>query len=128
MGQERHCVATVFLILCQAVSVTAAQTCSGAVSSVSGMMLRGCTFNKTQVRNWPQCIMACNNDIRCQSLNYAINEGICELNKRTKEAKPEDFVPARHRAYMTRPSQRGINCYAVCQSQYCVVISTKLKM
>ena len=108
MGQERHGVATVFLILCQAVSVTAAQTCSGAFSSVSGMMLRGCTFNKTQVRNWPQCIMACNNDIRCQSLNYAINEGICELNKRTKEAKPEDFVPARHRAYMTRPSQRGI--------------------
>lgn len=108
MGQERHGFATVFLVLYQAVSVTAAKTCSGAVLSVSGMMLRGNTFNKTQVRNWPQCIRACNNDIRCQSLNYAINEGICELNNRTKEAKPGDFVPARHRAYMTRSSQRGI--------------------
>ena len=99
---------TVFLILCQTVSVTGAQTCSGAVVSVSGMMLKGHTFNKTKVRNWPQCIKACNDDIRCQSFNYDIDEGICELNKRTKQAKPEDFVPARHRAYMTRSRQRGI--------------------
>lgn len=71
-------------------------------------MLKGHTFNKTKVRKWPQCIKTCNDDIRCQSFNYAIDEGICELNKRTKEAKPGDFVPASHRAYMTRSSQRGI--------------------
>ena len=108
MGQDLFGAFTVFLILCQTVSVTSAQTCSGAVLSVSGMMLKGHTFNKTKVRNWPQCIKACNDDIRCQSLNYAIDEGICELNKRTKDAKPEDFVPDRHRSYMTRSSQRGI--------------------
>ena len=108
MGQDLFGAFTVFLILYQTVSVTSAQTCSGAVLSVSGMMLKGHAFNKTKVRNWPQCIKACNDDIRCQSLNYAIDEGICELNKRTKDAKPEDFVPDRHRSYMTRSSQRGI--------------------
>jgi len=108
MGQVVYGAFTLFLILCQTVSATAAQTCSGAVLSFSGMMLKEHTFNKTKVRNWPQCIKACNDDIRCQSLNYAIDEGICELNKRTKDAKPEDFVPARHRSYMTRSRQRGI--------------------
>ena len=108
MGQELYDAFTLFLILCQTVSVTTGQTCSGPVLSVSGMMLKGHTFNKTKVRSWPQCIKACNDDIRCQSLNYAMDEGICELNKRTKNAKPEDFVSARHRSYMTRSSQRGI--------------------
>ena len=109
MSQEFYGAFIVFLILCQStLSVTGAQTCLEAVVSVSGMMLKGHTFNKTKVRNWPQCIKACNDDIRCQSFNYATDEGICELNKRTKEAKSEDFVPARHRAYMTRSRQRGI--------------------
>ena len=108
MIQELYGAFTVFLILCQTLSVTGApQTCLGAVVSVSGMMLKGHTLNKTKARNWPQCIKACNDDIRCQSLNYDVFEGICELNKRTKEAKPEDFVPSRHRAYMTRSRQRG---------------------
>ncbi|XP_078382738.1 uromodulin-like [Oculina patagonica] len=70
-------------------------------------MLKGHAFNKTKVINWPQCMKACNDDIRCQSVNYVIGEGMCELNKRTKEAKPEDYVPASDVAYMTRFSERA---------------------
>ena len=71
-------------------------------------MLKGHAFNKTKVANWPQCIKACNDATRCQSLNYAIDKGMCELNSRTKEAKPGDFVHDSFQAYMTRPSERGI--------------------
>ena len=37
--------------------------------------------------------MARNNGAMCQSVNYIINEDVCELDNRTKEARPDDLVP-----------------------------------
>ncbi|KAL9960984.1 hypothetical protein ACROYT_G029856 [Oculina patagonica] len=107
MFQGRYRAITAFFILYQTVSATATQSCPGEHRSIYGKMLKGHAFDKTKVINWPQCMKACIDDIRCQSVNYAIDEGMCELIKRTKEAKPEDYVPARHRAYMARPSERA---------------------
>ena len=111
MSQGRFRAIIAFIITCQmyqSFSVAATISCSGEQTSTYGMMLKGHAFNKIKVANWPQCIIACNAESRCQSLNYAIDKGMCELNSRTKEARPDDFVPAGHRAYMTRPSERGI--------------------
>ncbi|XP_078382687.1 uncharacterized protein LOC144665329 isoform X1 [Oculina patagonica] len=95
-----------FVTLYQIFSTVAAQSCSEDHRSIYGMMLKRHAFDKTKVKNWYQCMKACNDDFRCQSVNYGISEGMCELNKRTKEARPEDFVPASHVAYMTRFSKR----------------------
>ncbi|XP_078382719.1 pancreatic secretory granule membrane major glycoprotein GP2-like [Oculina patagonica] len=101
----RSIVALSFLILCQMFCVAEAQSCRNEYSA-SGMTLKGHTFSKTKANNWPKCVQACNDDVVCQSVNYVISEGMCELNNRTKKARPDDFVPGKGRVYMTRLSKR----------------------
>ena len=57
---------------------------------------------------WLSCLDKCDDHVRCQSFNYVISQGICELNNRTKEARPEDFVPDSDRFYIKRFRERGI--------------------
>ena len=53
------------------------------------------------------CLKECLLDVRCQSFNYVISKEMCELNNRTKEARPEDFVPDPDRYYFGRDIGRG---------------------
>ena len=76
--------------------------------SIRGMMLKGHTFSQEKTEIWLNCLDKCDDDIRCQSFNYVISQDICELNNRTKEARPEDFVPDRDRLYVKRMRERGI--------------------
>ena len=71
-------------------------------------MLKGHTFITKKTTKWLRCVDMCNHDVRCQSFNYATSQGICELNNRTKEARPEDFVPDSDRFYIKRLDGRGI--------------------
>ena len=87
--------------------ITAAeQDCHGEYS-VSGMFLRGPTFKTVAVDFPSKCHMLCNQDIRCQSFNVIIGRHICELNNRTKEARPGDFLLDSQRFYMRRAFNRG---------------------
>ena len=76
--------------------------------SIHGMMLHGHTFKKTRAESLTECVMACNNGAICQSVNYILNEDVCDSNNRTKKATPDDLVPHKNRIYMTRFSERGI--------------------
>ena len=80
--------------------------------SIGGMMLKGHTFLEKTTANWLKCVDKCNDDIRCQSFNYVMTRGICELNDRTKDARPEHFVKDSERVYLKRLSKRG-NCFPV---------------
>ena len=73
------------------------------------MMLRGHTFKTLRIQTGDpsECVQECNADGKCQSINYSIFHGICELNDRTKEARPEDFVADLDRLYMKRWAKRG---------------------
>ncbi|XP_068733825.1 uncharacterized protein [Montipora capricornis] len=74
--------------------------------SVYGMFLKGHTF-KTVRDQFPwECYLICDQDVRCQSYNVIIGRKICELNNRTKEARPEDFLPDSKRFYMKRAFNR----------------------
>ena len=75
--------------------------------SIRGRMLKGHTFMEMTTTNWLKCVDKCNDDVRCQSFNYVITRGICELNDRTKEARPGDFVADSERVYLKRLSKRG---------------------
>ena len=46
-------------------------------------------------------------ELTCQSYNYVIAGKLCELNNRTKEAKPGDFVRHDTRFYVRRWKNRG---------------------
>ena len=76
--------------------------------SILGMMLQGHIFkNITKAAFGDVCLRECYQDIRCQSFNYVFTEDICELNNRTKEARPEDFVPNSERYYFKKDMKRG---------------------
>ncbi|XP_022785500.1 uncharacterized protein LOC111325849 [Stylophora pistillata] len=47
-----------------------------------------------------ECREACRVDVRCQSYNVVMFIAICELNNRTKEARPEDFLKDKDRYYI----------------------------
>jgi len=86
----------------------AAQECGINSYSVYQMMLKGHTFHTFNARPGSlDCRQACNSDVRCQSYNYVIFKDICELNNRTKEARPQDFVRDKDRYYMTKAPKRG---------------------
>ena len=84
------------------------QQCGIDTYSIYQMMLKGHTFKTFQARPLSaDCREACNSDVRCQSYNYVFFKDICELNNRTKEARPEYFVKDRDRYYMTKALNRG---------------------
>ncbi|KAL9958378.1 hypothetical protein ACROYT_G035384 [Oculina patagonica] len=84
----------------------AASQCHQGEYSIGQMFLRGHTF-KTYKVGWPhECFLRCDEEVTCQSFNFHIGQKVCELNSRTKEARPEDFMPDRTRYYMKRAFNR----------------------
>ena len=97
----------IMLVICQKSYEVDAQQCRSEYSFRS-MMLKGHIFMAKTTSNWLKCVEKCNHDVRCQSLNYVTTQGKCKLNNRTKEARPEDFVPNSDRFYIKRLDGRGI--------------------
>ena len=85
---------------------TAKTPCKTEVS-VPGMALKGFVFKKVPVTAPHMCDITCEKDTICQSYHYIIGEKSCELNTRTKEARPENFQPDDLRFYMGRVGGRS---------------------
>ena len=85
----------------------AGQCGNSAEYSVRGMSLRGHTFKTYKIGLTEACYFKCTKYVTCQSYNVVIGQNICELNNRTMEAKPEDFMPDRTRYYVKRARNRG---------------------
>ena len=101
----RFCIVIV-LCMCYVYEVFARQ-CKEDEHAISGMMLRGHTFRTMRSSIAFECHQACYNDFRCHSFNYVISEELCELNNRTEEARPENFVPNSERNYVRGNKKRG---------------------
>ena len=94
--------------------------CPTSEKSIGGMFLRGHTLKSVKV-GWPGgCYLMCQEEVTCQSYNFVIGHKVCELNNRTKEARPEDFMPDQIRFYMKRARTRGTLqfFFIVCSSFY----------
>ena len=107
MVKKPHRYATVVIFLTISVQACAANLQCKGVQSVYGTMLKGHVFQESNAANILTCGQLCNSNIRCQSINYVISRHLCELNSRTKEARPDDYVQDADRVYVTRPSERG---------------------
>ena len=94
------------LILCQLLVETDFEEC-GSQYSIFGMMLRGHTFKSLNASISFECNQACDRDFRCHSFHFVIKNNVCELNNRTKEARPEDFIPDWQRYYFRRNNGMG---------------------
>ena len=96
------------LLMASALYNISSRQCGIDTYSIYQMMLRGHTFKMLKARPLSlDCREACLSDVRCQSYNYIMFKDICELNNRTKEARPEDFVKDSDRYYITRAPKRG---------------------
>ena len=108
MTRSPHSYVTAALFLmCHVLSQVEAQQCKSEYS-IYGAKLKGHVFEEKKTANFLNCVERCNLNLRCQSVNYVISQYVCESNRRTKEARPEDFVPDADRIYVTRLSGRGI--------------------
>ena len=76
-----------------------------------GMALTGFVFKKFSARGPHVCDDRCDRELTCQSSNYVIETSTCELNNRTKEARPENFKPDPARFYIGRLNNRGTYCF-----------------
>ena len=85
----------------------AAGQCHQGESSIWQKYLRGHTFKTYKVGCPAECFLKCDEELTCQSYNFHIGQKVCELNNRTKEARPEDFMPDQTRFYMKRLHNRG---------------------
>ncbi|PFX14774.1 hypothetical protein AWC38_SpisGene21047 [Stylophora pistillata] len=80
----------------------------GDLYSIYQMMLKDHTFKTFKFPPGTlECREACLVDDRCQSYNVVMFIAICELNNRTKEARPKDFVKDENRYYMPIGRKRG---------------------
>ena len=92
--------------ICDVVKKTMAQQCPSE-RSISGWMLQGHVYKTMLADIGLPCLLVCRTDSRCQSFKFVISSRMCELNNRTKEAKPEDFIPDPDRYYFRNPVHRG---------------------
>ena len=76
--------------------------------SINGMALQGFVFKKFSVPGIHECDISCERELACQSYNYVVGENSCELNNRTKEARPEHFRLDPARVYLRRLNNRGM--------------------
>ena len=86
--------------------VTANDQCRTEVN-VQGMALKRSVFKRWSVAAPHLCDVKCGQEITCQSYNYNRKYQICELNNRTKEARPENFLSAPAWFYIRRLNGRG---------------------
>ena len=76
--------------------------------SINGVALQGFVFKTILVKEFHECDICCETEITCQSYNFVEREKLCELNNRTKEARPENFRSDPTRSYIRRLMERGM--------------------
>ena len=87
--------------------------------SIFRKALKGHTIDKFHVIRPDVCIKRCQIEPRCQSINYVMEENICELNNRSKKVRPEDYVTDERRIYMTVPFNKGKCSFFIIFINYC---------
>ena len=86
--------------------VTANDQCRTEIN-IQGMALESHVFKRWSLAAPHLCDVKCGQEITCQSYNYNRKYQICELNNRTKEARPENFLSAPAWFYIRRLNSRG---------------------
>ena len=95
--------------ICQIVDKTKSQQCPafGSEESILGWMLQGHIYQTMMANIGLHCLSVCLKDDRCQSFNFVMSLHMCEFSDRTKEARPEDFIPDADRYYFRKYINRG---------------------
>ena len=87
-------------------SVVDTEACEGFKPIYSGALLHH-VYQTLKVPGSIYCLRACDDDIRCQSINHVVLGEMCELNSRTKEARPDAFTADDAKVYMKKFRKRS---------------------
>ena len=100
---------SVFFVLSQMLYRAETQQCPafGSELSIFGWMLQRHIYKTMMADLGLHCLLVCRTDDRCQSFNFVMSLHMCEFSDRTKEARPEDFIPDPDRYYFRRDINRG---------------------
>ena len=102
--------AVVFVLgqmICRACADTQQCPALGSALSIYGWMLQRNIYKTMKADLGLHCMLVCRTDDRCQSVNFGMSLHMCEFSDRTKEARPEDFIPDPDRYYFRRDIKRG---------------------
>ena len=98
-----------FLLFTVLLNLVAAEDQCRTEVNILGKALKGFVFKRMQAVALHKCDDKCAREITCQSYNYNTQEKICELNNRTKEARPENFYADPAWFYIRRLIDRGMH-------------------
>ena len=92
------------------------------VTSVANYLLDGHVFDTIYGKSFETCVISCDDNQRCLSLNYKHVTRTCELNTRSKSTNPCDLLPRHSTIYMDSlkhytkdacalmPCRNGVTC------------------
>ena len=100
------CTVVFFHLVSRMAHANAIGKCKSQVSAFQ-KALQGHTYDTFKVNSLHVCVKRCDKEEKCQSINFVIDESICELNKQSKEARPDNYVTDPRRIYKTIQFGRG---------------------
>ena len=92
------------------VSITAGRNDCITVSSIKDYSLIGHTYKSTSGKSLMTCIISCDQDAKCYSLNYKFPAKTCELNNVTRSLHLREFVFSPDTVYFDHPSRPSGSC------------------
>lgn len=72
-------------------------------SSVPNVRLVGLVFLKRRAENMNECVMECDKQAQCGSVNFKLMDSMCELNKASVHIAPHRYIPANGYVYSDNP-------------------------
>ena len=78
----------------------ALQHCSDSTHSVYGHSLASHVNSTTISSSLSDCVVMCQNEFRCKSLNFRLKDKSCDLNDGDRYTHPEDYGPQEGSVYM----------------------------
>lgn len=70
---------------------TSLPTCK-TIQSIPNYTLKGHVRRSTKGKNFESCVMQCERDVKCFSINYSHATRLCQLNSRSRDTNPFDFT------------------------------------
>ena len=84
------------------VVVHSSQQCKTTYSK-RGRCLKGHVISSENLENIGKCYVKCLKDHRCKSINFHLDELLCELNDGDRYTHPWDYVVKKNHAYSDYP-------------------------
>ncbi|XP_031572505.1 uncharacterized protein LOC116306571 [Actinia tenebrosa] len=74
----------------------------------NGYALKNSAYKSFSTASYATCLLACEADMTCMSLNFLMSTSTCDLNTQTKESTPRYFIERHNSIYSINPSGRII--------------------